>query len=501
MSTRIVSSQRRNRSYESDDLLSDNNDGDENDDEGAWNCHHCGRLNPEERKRCSGCSNGRKRARDPSTPAKKRHLKKGTPAKSAKRRRCSPQSHVAHSIDSRRLSTSTANATSPSINSSSCGKKSHGAMYQYNRDKAIPAPDIGPGWEMITVPRKKRNYVDKYWFSPVEHYQFRSQAEVARFKVVLEAAEGDEDAAWAIFGSKPRAHGSKGRSAVKAKAKPHQLPEQLPPAPQQPQPQPLPEQLPPAPQQQHQQFQQLPLPQHEQQYPQSIVATGVNAHEAICHQQPNETTAAAANVAAVPVALTSSKPTRRTNSRATNWHGASDPALEPTSRDDLIKMSSLPWTAPFADADLPHLSSPLVEGLSLEIIFQMLEDNEIHDEPTTGTIIRSLPGRFGSDNQSNRNTMRHLYRNFQGEEKLFKNKSGRRLPLSKRERDIIVYCVAEKKGVEFCHRFLPYRENANGNIERLYDAIEKLEYSKNQHHLEHVRHTVRDYIVNLENIV
>ena len=73
-------------------------------------------------------------------------------------------------------------------------------MAKFDRDKVIPALDIGPGWTVLEVSRKKGNHIDKYWFSPVKKHRFRSKPEIGRFKAALEAAPGnDEDAAWSIF--------------------------------------------------------------------------------------------------------------------------------------------------------------------------------------------------------------------------------------------------------------------------------------------------------------
>ena len=98
----------------------------------------------------------------------------------------------------------------------------HAIMASYEREKVIPAPEIGPGWTMIEVQRKTgktaRQY-DRYWFSPLKKHRFRSKAEIGRYKVALEAApRNDEDAAWNIF--KDRGPGSGGGGKAKAKGSP-----------------------------------------------------------------------------------------------------------------------------------------------------------------------------------------------------------------------------------------------------------------------------------------
>ena len=125
----------------------------------------------------------------------------------------------------------------------------------------------------------------------------------------------------------------------------------------------------------------------------------------------------------------------------------------------------------------------------VHVVLQMLDDNPIEDEPSVGTIVRSLPGNFDRNNTNHRHMIRHLYRNFYGVERnLLENKTGANVPLSPRERDIIVYCIVEKMDVEFCHKLLPYRES--DSIDKLYKAVEEKEYHSNQEHVDHVRRTV-----------
>ena len=112
------------------------------------------------------------------------------------------------------------------------------------------------------------------------------------------------------------------------------------------------------------------------------------------------------------------------------------------------------------------------------------------DEPSVGLIVRSLPGRiFDDNNENHRRIGRHLYRNFYGETDILENKTGANLPLSRRERDIIVYCIAECMGAEFCQRFLPYRDH--DTIDKLYNAVKMQGCHENKEHVDHVRRAVR----------
>eukprot|EP00562_Extubocellulus_spinifer_P006943 CAMPEP_0178518104 /NCGR_PEP_ID=MMETSP0696-20121128/26066_1 /TAXON_ID=265572 /ORGANISM="Extubocellulus spinifer, Strain CCMP396" /LENGTH=982 /DNA_ID=CAMNT_0020148619 /DNA_START=52 /DNA_END=3000 /DNA_ORIENTATION=+ len=96
-------------------------------------------------------------------------------------------------------------------------------MASFDRDKVIPAPDVGPGWTMLEVQRKagkSAKQYDRYWFSPAKHHRFRSKPEIGRYKLALEAAPGnDEDAAWKIFKGRGAAAGG-GKAKAKAKGSP-----------------------------------------------------------------------------------------------------------------------------------------------------------------------------------------------------------------------------------------------------------------------------------------
>jgi len=82
--------------------------------------------------------------------------------------------------------------------------------------------------------------------------------------------------------------------------------------------------------------------------------------------------------------------------------------------------------------------------------------------------------------------IRHLYRNFQGEENLLRNKSGDTLPMSAQERDICVYETAFEKHFSFLEQLMPYRSKAE------IVTISRLATNKGlQHDKEHVAHVKR----------
>ena len=67
-----------------------------------------------------------------------------------------------------------------------------------------PATEAGvpPGWTKKIFERQSgqsKGHQDRYWYSPVHKMKFRSLTEIKRFVPLLEAAGGDEKAAWKEF--------------------------------------------------------------------------------------------------------------------------------------------------------------------------------------------------------------------------------------------------------------------------------------------------------------
>ena len=62
-----------------------------------------------------------------------------------------------------------------------------------------------PGWTKKVYERasgKTKGDRDRYWYSPVNKYKFRSMVEVRKYLELLQKTSGDEDEAWAIFKNK-----------------------------------------------------------------------------------------------------------------------------------------------------------------------------------------------------------------------------------------------------------------------------------------------------------
>eukprot|EP00562_Extubocellulus_spinifer_P034238 CAMPEP_0178692774 /NCGR_PEP_ID=MMETSP0699-20121125/7367_1 /TAXON_ID=265572 /ORGANISM="Extubocellulus spinifer, Strain CCMP396" /LENGTH=789 /DNA_ID=CAMNT_0020338159 /DNA_START=569 /DNA_END=2938 /DNA_ORIENTATION=- len=78
------------------------------------------------------------------------------------------------------------------------GGRQSGPIVLYDR----PAPDIGRGWRVKGVKRKRgqhSDHVDRYWFSPKEMKKLRSKREVEKFLNALEVVQGDENKAYAMI--------------------------------------------------------------------------------------------------------------------------------------------------------------------------------------------------------------------------------------------------------------------------------------------------------------
>ena len=194
----------------------------------------------------------------------------------------------------------------------------------------------------------------------------------------------------------------------------------------------------------------------------------------------------------------SNDPGRRSSGRAStrsSSRGASaanTPTFEPNDKDDLIKKAAQALIAPYKSSITSKRSFPTQNGLTPAIVFQLLEDHEISDsDPSVGMLIAALPKECGltRDDPDHRNMIRHLYRNFRGEDDLLQNKSGDKLSVSSQEKDLCVYALATMplgKQYTFLRHFIPYRSKK--------DVIEIYRYwlGKGLHHnKEHVAHVKR----------
>lgn len=160
--------------------------------------------------------------------------------------------------------------------------------------------------------------------------------------------------------------------------------------------------------------------------------------------------------------------------------------IAPKSRWDL-KKSALAYTAPFSGAKSISMSFRLIPRLSRKIIIDMLEANG-DDETSVGRCIELLPrGVFNKDDKEDRAIICHLYRNFYGEiELLRKNKRHDVVPVSDRERDIFVFCIASGRAGDL-HKFMPYRANT---FDCIHDEVVKMGLHENAEHAAHVKKTV-----------
>ena len=79
---------------------------------------------------------------------------------------------------------------------------------------ALPASEFGEGWKVREVPRSNGTHIDRYYYSPIMGYKFRSKAEVGRFLEHLEEANGDESMAIDAFKGSKKKGPNKKRQAL-----------------------------------------------------------------------------------------------------------------------------------------------------------------------------------------------------------------------------------------------------------------------------------------------
>mmetsp|Transcript_34100 Transcript_34100/g.71784 ORF Transcript_34100/g.71784 Transcript_34100/m.71784 type:complete len:322 (+) Transcript_34100:169-1134(+) len=95
-----------------------------------------------------------------------------------------------------------------------------------SRFPAMPAEDLPPNWTFRQIPRSKGKILsDKYWYSPVKSYRFRSKREIMRFLDCLKRTNGDEGLAMEelrrpqISSSKKKMSNKKNTSSMSGAAK------------------------------------------------------------------------------------------------------------------------------------------------------------------------------------------------------------------------------------------------------------------------------------------
>lgn len=95
------------------------------------------------------------------------------------------------------------------------------AVYRTATDKelkypALPSTEFGNNWTVRSIPRPKGNHNDKYWYSPIMGYRFRSRTEVTRFMECLKKSSGDEQQAIVDFNGSKKSGQSKRRPATES---------------------------------------------------------------------------------------------------------------------------------------------------------------------------------------------------------------------------------------------------------------------------------------------
>ena len=193
-----------------------------------------------------------------------------------------------------------------------------------------------------------------------------------------------------------------------------------------------------------------------------------------------------------PGRRSSSRASTRSSSRGTS--AANTPTFEPNDKDDLIKKASQALIAPYNSSVTSMKSFPTQNGLTPAIVLQLLEDHENSDsDPSVGMLIAALPKECGltRDDPDHRNMIRHLYRNFRGEDDLLQNKSGDKLSVSSQEKDLCVYALATMplgKQFTFFRHFIPYRSKAD--VVKIYRYAEGKGLHHNKEHVAHVKRSI-----------
>ena len=193
-----------------------------------------------------------------------------------------------------------------------------------------------------------------------------------------------------------------------------------------------------------------------------------------------------------PGRRSSSRASTRSSSRGTS--AANTPTFEPNNKDDLIKTAAQSLIAPYNSSGASKISFRTQNGLTPAIVLQLLEDHENSDlDPSVGMLIAALPKECGltRDDPDHRNMIRHLYRNFRGQDDLLQNKTGDKLPVSSQEKDLCVYALATMplgKQYTFLRHFIPYRSEKD--VVKIYRYAEEKGLHHNKEHVAHVKRSI-----------
>ena len=171
---------------------------------GKWACHKCTKDNPAEHRRCGVCFSWKGGRRENSAKKKK----KSTTL-------ISPPGGKSSQVNKVPVMKSTVTKPSPANPSVTENESKH---------PALQAPEYGDNWTVRKIPRANGTNLDRYFYSPVMGYRFRSKPEVNRFLECVKQSNGDEILAIGKFRSSKKNGQSKKRPRSSSKTSSSSLP-------------------------------------------------------------------------------------------------------------------------------------------------------------------------------------------------------------------------------------------------------------------------------------
>lgn len=120
------------------------------------------------------------------------------PAKKAKK-----QQRASVESDTTNTAAPTKKASLHRKSDSAAGRAKATEVWSGVPDEKLPGYDAWPeGWIKRLFERgsgESKGHTDRYWYSPVKQYKFRSMVEISRFFAAMEKTNHDEEEAWKIF--------------------------------------------------------------------------------------------------------------------------------------------------------------------------------------------------------------------------------------------------------------------------------------------------------------
>ena len=161
---------------------------------GTWACQKCTKDNPAEHSRYGVCyrKGGRRDKQKVAIIDDDAKQKKKSTTLTSSSGGKSSQVNNNNKVPFRKSTVTTPSQAHPTVTE------------KESKYPALQAPEFGENWTVCKIPRATGKHLDKYYYSPVMGYRFRSKLEVNRYLECIKRSNGDEIVAIGEFRSSKR---------------------------------------------------------------------------------------------------------------------------------------------------------------------------------------------------------------------------------------------------------------------------------------------------------